>query len=86
MDRHRGWGHIVLNMAVSLHPICCQTHTLAQLGSLSLLKGERETESTHISKQAQILDTVLASVFLTSQFADIHILAKTEGQLCISLL
>ena len=42
------------------------------------MKSEWETEGTRISKQARILDTVLASVSLMSQLAGIPILAKQK--------
>lgn len=53
-------------------------NTNRPLGSFSALKGEWETDGAHISKQAQILDTVLASFFLMSQLAGIRILAKQK--------
>lgn len=53
-------------------------NTFRQLGGFPALKTEWETEGTHISKQARILDTILASVSLMSQLVGIHILANQK--------
>lgn len=67
-----------LNGCVSALSQMPNINTLRQLGSFSALKSEWETEGTHISKQAWILDTILASLSLMSQLAGIHILAKQK--------
>lgn len=53
-------GDVFLNGCVPAPKPLPNVNTLRQLGSLSALKGEWDTEGTHISKQARILDTVLA--------------------------
>lgn len=84
MDTVSGGVYFLNGCAPSQYPLP-NMNTLRQLGSVSALKTEWETEGTHISEQAHVLDIILASVPYLSQLVGIHILAKQKDNYASAL-